>query len=608
MRPAVATLGAWTAFVVVCIHAADVDYPKAVAEAQKQNDLAEVNRLCTEWSVKSPGDEQPRLILGHAFRKAGMFDRAIEQYELAIEANPLSPAPHCELGTVFLGAGDLEQADEEFGQAFRLAPTCVPAALGLARIKLRKGDATGALADARKACSADPDSVEGLVVVGDCLLATGKIGQALSALKRAADLDPDDADVLFGLAKARQAHGDEVEASGLWQRFLELEPSGARADTVKNGWVLLRTESHAIREPSYPVWSPDGKRILHGYANPHITDLRDGTTVDLRDPDGDDLFDHDWSPDGTRLVFFRKEDGRHPVFVYELLDGGALRLVGATPWTQGIVPRFSPDGDKLLVSNMRDSRHWRGGMGIVDLATRELTPIGWRHPRRIAIDQGAWAPDGQTIVFHAHPWPEGADDRALFVMGIRNRGSAKKLTTNGLANWHPVVSPDGRGIAYDVEGPSGRTVAMVRLDGAAGPCTLAAGGTPGWSPDGHRLAYSVHTGQTQIVIAHLGGLDSRPVGITAEREGTALSVVVTSRSKDAQQVNLRWEAFDENSFRIDPACESEEPAELPPGGELQWTLEMSPEQLADTRTLKVRVLNQTGAGAVELVDWVQGGE
>ena len=36
--------------------AADVDYAKAVAEVQKQGNAAEVNRLCSEWAARAPGD------------------------------------------------------------------------------------------------------------------------------------------------------------------------------------------------------------------------------------------------------------------------------------------------------------------------------------------------------------------------------------------------------------------------------------------------------------------------------------------------------------------------------------------------------------------------
>jgi len=94
MRRPAALLLLLSAACVATAGAAQVDYPKAVAGALKANRLPEVNRLCSEWAKASPGDERPRLILGRALLHSGAADRAIEQFELAAEANPLSPLPH----------------------------------------------------------------------------------------------------------------------------------------------------------------------------------------------------------------------------------------------------------------------------------------------------------------------------------------------------------------------------------------------------------------------------------------------------------------------------------------------------------------------------------
>ena len=110
MRSRLASLGAAIVSSIACLHAADVDYPKAVAEAQERGNLAEVNRLCAAWSVAEPGDERPHLVLGRVLKDTGHIDRAVEQFELAAEANPLSPVPRCELGSVFLREGKPDMA------------------------------------------------------------------------------------------------------------------------------------------------------------------------------------------------------------------------------------------------------------------------------------------------------------------------------------------------------------------------------------------------------------------------------------------------------------------------------------------------------------------
>ena len=43
-----------------------------------------------------------------------MVNRAIEQFELAAEANPLSPVPRCEMGLLFLKEKKPDVAAKEF--------------------------------------------------------------------------------------------------------------------------------------------------------------------------------------------------------------------------------------------------------------------------------------------------------------------------------------------------------------------------------------------------------------------------------------------------------------------------------------------------------------
>ena len=592
-----------------CVFAADVDYAKAVAEAQKANDVAAINRLCNQWAAAAPGDERPRLILGRTLAKAGMTDRALEQFELAAEANPLSPVVRCELGELFLAGGSLEQASREFTEALRLQRTFVPAMLGEARVALRGGDANAALAAARKVQAAAAGNADARTLVGDCLLALGKQAEALAELQKAVELAPDSPDALFGLAKAYQLNGQEPQAQEYWARFLTAEPGGDRAERVRNGWVVLRRERLPASCRFCPVWSPDGRRLLFGYGKLRLIELASGKVTDVRVPGDQKLFSHDWSADGRYVAGFGKQAQARPVLLYELGPDGVLTATAKPLSAQAVAVTFSPDGSQLMlgqVTSPADGVRGRflGNAMALDLSTGELAAIPWRHASRRYQSDPACSPDGKTVVLRA--WGGDMADRAIFA--VRRDGSAgpTQLTDNGVVNTHPFISPDGRSVAFQTQG-EGRTpgVELVRIHGGHPPARFADGKAPYWAPDGRKLAHDSFSG---IVVAYLGGLDAGPLGLAAKRTGEALSVVVTSRSEDVQHVSLRWEAFDDNSFRIDPVCESEEATELPPGGKLEWTLEMSPEQLADICTVKARALNQDGIGAVELVDWVQGGE
>ncbi|MBT3375724.1 MAG: tetratricopeptide repeat protein [Lentisphaerae bacterium] len=145
--------------------AADVDYAAVVAEAAKTGDMASVSRLCRRWAAAEPGDERPRIILGRTLLEAGMTDRALEQFELAVEANPLSPVPRCELGLLFLRARKPDMAAKEFGESLRIDPTYLPAQLGKARVKLAEGEADEALRRAKEAVRSNPENVDARALV-----------------------------------------------------------------------------------------------------------------------------------------------------------------------------------------------------------------------------------------------------------------------------------------------------------------------------------------------------------------------------------------------------------------------------------------------------------
>jgi len=581
--------------------AAEADYSKVVAAALKANNLSEVNRLCNEWATAKPHDERARLILGRTLLKAGLTDRAVEQFELAAEANPLSPIPHCAMGEVFIKAGRLSEAMKELGAALRVQPNCLPAITGKARVKLLKGDVKGALADARRAAAADPQSATPRAIAGDCLLAMGKAEDALAELRQALELDADSADAMFSLAKACQATGQAIEAQRHWRRFVETEPIGDRAEAVRNGWVVVKTEWLPKGCRYFPVWSPDGRRIMFGYGTARIIDLKDKGIVNVQAPEGQKLFNQCWSPDG-RQVLFRQQlpDGKPAVFLYNLRVDGSLEPARAEELCQAVSGRFSPDGARVLLSAaalMRGGRRISFGLAVFDIAMDAVVSgVPWGHPERRARSHAAWLPDGERIVFHAY---RDANDRALFVMPLRNPGDLLQITDNGAANMTPVVSPDGRSVAYAETRGRASTVRLSLANGESGSVAVGQGMNPEWSPDGRRLAYY---GAGSITIVHLGGLDHTPIQVTTETEGRGLTVTLVSNAEEALRASLEYELFDSNSVRVAKGPMAEADTQLEPREPIVCTLDLTDAGAQADCRLKLVAAVANGRRWIRLVD------
>ena len=589
--------------------AAEVDYGKAVDEAVRAGKVADVNRLCVEWAKDEPGNEKPRIVLGQTLLKVGMVDRALEQFELAAEANPLSPVPRCETGGVFLNGGRLEAAAREFGEALRLDPTYTPAAVGRARIALRRGDAKAALATARLAEQSDSTGVLVRVLLGDCLLALGECEDGLAEYRRAIELDREDPDAAFGLAKACETVGKEEEARQQWERFLQIEPSGKRADAVRNGWVVLDTRSACkVEDPMGHgvAWSPDGRYIAFGRSvrtlAAVILDREQPTIQDIAVVPGQFCTHPTWSPDGKYLAILEKDaEGSYFVAVVSTDGSGEPKRVGT-----GYGVTWSPDHGHLLYTNAY-GRAWGfrsltidGKMSERHLLLDSIRSDGGRKWRAVQSDFG---PSGRRVACAASG---GRGVYEIFMRDVSRPGKPTQLTHEGVNNCAPDFAPDGRSVAYTSNARGNHDIWVVAADGSAGPTVLVELGMrslfchPDWSPDSRALAYRT---RKSVNVVRLGGLSGRPVDIATKGRGEALSVVVKGQAQTAQQVSLRWEAFDVDSLRIALGEAEDGPLDVKPKEKAEWTIKLDPDVADKAQTVKITALNEDGRGAVKLVDW-----
>jgi Tol biopolymer transport system component len=220
------------------------------------------------------------------------------------------------------------------------------------------------------------------------------------------------------------------------------------------------------------------------------------TRLLVSNPRASNPFAPSFSPDGTRLAFFRELQSlptatRVPADVYVVRDDGTgLKRINESPFEKIVSARWTPDGRSLAVIHPVD------GINQVDL----LDADGARPPERVAAAAGAdiiefRPPLGREIAFRALVNLK----YGLFVM---NADGTNKRTLVSPAN--PVdVDQDLNSVQYSADGsrifyqrwfPDSIQLWVMNADGTDAHEFYPEAG-PGWdgvarlSPDGEWVAY-----------------------------------------------------------------------------------------------------------------------
>jgi serine/threonine-protein kinase len=355
----------------------------------------------------------------------------------------------------------------------------------------------------------------------------------------------------------------------------------------RDGGSALSVAAQTDRPQRFPIWSPDGSRIM--FSSPRgieVVSALGGPTrlvvPDEHDPavdpwgSGGPLMPAGWSPDGRRIAFVRRDS-----LLIRGLDGGTPRAVAHDGEMHSFA--WSPDGRWIAcVRGNRQSRQPSFMFGNIGPTRIWLVPAeGGGEPVPVTDAEWfnaspTWTPDSRALLFlsdraggtelyQLQVGPDGHPEGAPTRLSNGLRAQAVSLSTSGrwlaYADWTetsnvwslPVPSPgpvsvrqaepvtsgnqiiesfdvstDGRRLLFDSD--RGGTMDLYRQpSGGAEPERLTQSTAdefwPRWSPDGREIAYHSFVGGIRqlFVMPADGGTPRRVTDSLGDERGAEWS-------------------------------------------------------------------------------------
>lgn len=287
-------------------------------------------------------------------------------------------------------------------------------------------------------------------------------------------------------------------------------------------WQLLKTRSKG----------PDWSRATH-------TQLTDHSGVE---------FFPSLSPDGKTFIYASKQEGNYDLFLQRVGGKNLTNLTKDSP-RDDTQPSFSPDGEHIAFRSEREPV----GLYVMEATgenTRRIVEVGFNP---------AWSPDGKEIVFSTAgrelPDVRNTVPSSLWIVNLAS--GAKRLLSNEDA-MQPQWSPHNKRIAYwfNPINAGRRDIATIPVGGGP-PVVVTKDGVsnwnPVWSPDGRYLYFASDRGGNMnfwrvAVNEETGAVQSEPEAIVTpsrysrhlgfSRDGSRMIYVQTDDRANIQAVDF----------------------------------------------------------------------
>ena len=211
-----------------------------------------------------------------------------------------------------------------------------------------------------------------------------------------------------------------------------------------------------------------------------------------------------FSPNRQEITYMSYESGEPQVYLLQI-ETGQRELVGNFPGMT-FAPRFSPDGQKIVMSLLRDDGN--SNIFAMDLRSRATT----RLTNSNSIDTSpSFSPDGSRIVFTS----DRGGRAQIYVMGADGSNPTRISFGDGTYST-PVWSPRGDLIAFTKQSGGDFQIGVMKTDGSGERILSSAFSQEGptWAPNGRVLMFfrqAAGSGGPKLVSIDLTGRNEQQV-------------------------------------------------------------------------------------------------
>lgn len=171
----------------------------------------------------------------------GKIDEALQQYKLAILADPNYADAVADWGAALTMKGDWKSAADMYKKAIAMRPTDELFHLNYARVLDKLGDKDASMQELNNAYKLNPKDTSVLLALSNKSLTTNQTGDAVRYLEQAVDLYPARSDLRERLSYALMKSGDVEQASAQAKEAVHLDPKSASAHTTLGSVLMVQS-------------------------------------------------------------------------------------------------------------------------------------------------------------------------------------------------------------------------------------------------------------------------------------------------------------------------------------------------------------------------------